>query len=176
MNKKSKTAEKPDELLSKKRGRRVKIAIGRTGKNQKDFALEVLHTSQQHLSCIVTGKHNLTRDNAERIATAADVRVEWLWCEDDFMTTEEIEETVRKAQEKAEWSAFDFSSKVLAVNYALETATFQKLDFEAGCASVTISSEKRLLLKKEVQDYADYLIRKLIEEALKNGSEREAKE
>ena len=93
MNKKSKTAEKPDELLSKKRGRRVKIAIGRTGKNQKDFALEVLHTSQQHLSCIVTGKHNLTRDNAERIATAADVRVEWLWCEDDFMTTEEIEET-----------------------------------------------------------------------------------
>ena len=98
MNKKSKTAEKPDELLSKKRGRRVKIAIGRTGKNQKDFALEVLHTSQQHLSCIVTGKHNLTRDNAERIATAADVRVEWLWCEDDFMTTEEIEETVRKAQ------------------------------------------------------------------------------
>ena len=167
MNKKSKTAEKPDELLSKKRGRRVKIAIGRTGKNQKDFALEVLHTSQQHLSCIVTGKHNLTRDNAERIATAADVRVEWLWCEDDFMTTEEIE---------AEWSAFDFSSKVLAVNYALETATFQKLDFEAGCASVTISSEKRLLLKKEVQDYADYLIRKLIEEALKNGSDREAKE
>ena len=161
MNKKSKTAEKPDELLSKKRGRRVKIAIGRTGKNQKDFALEVLHTSQQHLSCIVTGKHNLTRDNAERIATAADVRVEWLWCE---------------AQEKAEWSAFDFSSKVLAVNYALETATFQKLDFEAGCASVTISSEKRLLLKKEVQDYADYLIRKLIEEALKNGSDREAKE
>ena len=89
---------------------------------------------------------------------------------------EEIEETVRKAQEKAEWSAFDFSSKVLAVNYALETATFQKLDFEAGCASVTISSEKRLLLKKEVQDYADYLIRKLIEEALKNGSDREAKE
>ena len=168
MNKKSKTAEKPDELLSKKRGRRVKIAIGRTGKNQKDFALEVLHTSQQHLSCIVTGKHNLTRDNAERIATAADVRVEWLWCEDDFMTTEEIEETVRKSQEKAEWSAFDFSSKVLAVNYAL--------DFEAGCASVTISSEKRLLLKKEVQDYADYLIRKLIEEALKNGSDREAKE
>ena len=150
--------------MSKKRGRRVKIAIGRTGKNQKDFALEVLHTSQQHLSCIVTGKHNLTRDNAERIATAADVRVE------------EIEETVRKAQEKAEWSAFDFSSKVLAVNYALETATFQKLDFEAGCASVTISSEKRLLLKKEVQDYADYLIRKLIEEALKNGSDREAKE
>mgnify|MGYP000538408208 CR=1 FL=1 len=111
MNKKSKTAEKPDELLSKKRGRRVKIAIGRTGKNQKDFALEVLHTSQQHLSCIVTGKHNLTRDNAERIATAADVRVEWLWCEDDFMTTEEIEETVRKAQEKAEWSAFDFRQK-----------------------------------------------------------------
>ena len=92
------------------------------------------------------------------------------------VTTEEIEETVRKAQEKAEWSAFDFSSKVLAVNYALETATFQKLDFEAGCASVTISSEKRLLLKKEVQDYADYLIRKLIEEALKNGSDREAKE
>nr|DAD79224.1 MAG TPA: hypothetical protein [Siphoviridae sp. ctTrb4] len=35
MNKKSKTAEKPDELLSKKRGRRVKIAIGRTGKNHE---------------------------------------------------------------------------------------------------------------------------------------------
>ena len=176
MNKKSKTAEKPDELLSKKRGRRVKIAIGRTGKNQKDFALEVLHTSQQHLSGIVTGKHNLTRDNAERIAAAAGVRVEWLLCDDDFMTTEEIEETARKAQEKAEWSAFDFSSKVLAVNYALETATFQKLDFEAACASVTISAEKRLLLRTEVQDYADYLIKKLIEEALKNGSDCEAKE
>ena len=158
--------------MSKKRGRRVKIAIGRTGKNQKDFALEVLHTSQQHLSCIVTGKHNLTRDNAERIATAADVRVEWLWCEDDFMTTEEIEETARKAQEKAEWSAFDLSSKILA----LDKATFQKLDFEAACASVTISAEKRLLLRTEVQDYADYLIKKLIEEALKNGSDCEAKE
>lgn len=176
MNKKTKTAEKSDELLSKKRGIRVKVAIGRTGKKQKDFALDVLHTSPQHLSCIVTGKHNLTRDNAERIATAAGVRVEWLWCEDDFMTTEEIEETARKAQEKAEWNAFDISSKILAVNYALEKATFQKLNFEAACASVTVSTEKRLLLRTEVQDYADYLIKKLIEEAKTNGSDCEAKE
>ena len=87
MNKKTKVVDKSDELLSKKRGRRIKVAIGRTGKSQKDFALDDLHTSQQHLSGIVTGKHNLTRDNAERIAAAAGVRVEWLLCDDDFMTT-----------------------------------------------------------------------------------------
>lgn len=176
MNKKTKVVDKSDELLSKKRGRRIKVAIGRTGKSQKDFALDDLHTSKQHLSGIVTGKHNLTRDNAERIAAAAGVRVEWLLCDDDFMTTEEIEETARKAQEKAEWSAFDLSSKILALDNAFEKATFQKLDFEAACASVTISAEKRLLLRTEVQDYADYLIKKLIEEALKNGSDCEAKE
>lgn len=67
MNKKTKVVDKSDELLSKKRGRRIKVAIGRTGKSQKDFALDDLHTSQQHLSGIVTGKHNLTRDNAERL-------------------------------------------------------------------------------------------------------------
>ena len=72
----------------------------------------------------------MTRDNAERIAAAAGVRVEWLLCDDDFMTTEEIEETARKAQEKAEWSAFDLSSKILALDNAFEKATGVKLNYQ----------------------------------------------
>lgn len=167
---------KTDESLAKERGTRVKAAIIRTGKMQKDFALDVLHVSPQHLSFIVTGKHNLTKDNAERIAVATGVRVEWLLCEDDFMTVDEIEKAAKEAQEKIEWDAYTYSSKVLAIGRAFDKAVFQKLEFEAEHTGITIPEEKRLMLRKEVQDYAEYLINKLIKEVQQNGSDCEAKE
>ena len=172
MGTKHESAIKTDNSLKIKQGRRAKAAIIRTGMQQGDFAISVLHVTPQHLSNVVTGKQNLTEDNARIIANSAGVRLEWLFCKDDYMTEEEIE----AAAKKAEYAALDLVSKLFAVDDALEKALAQKLQFESLCKKTSISDKTINSFKKEVLHYVDYLAEKIIREALENGSDCETEE
>ncbi len=88
------------------------------------------------------------------------------------MTEEEIE----AAAKKAEYAALDLTSKLFAVDDALEKALAQKLQFESLCKKTSISDKTINSFKKEVLHYVDYLAEKIIREALENGSDCETEE
>lgn len=72
-------------------GKRIKKLLKKNKITQSNFAAQI-PISEKHLSQIVTGRRNLTRDIAERIASLfPGVRAEWLLCLDNWETEAEVQ-------------------------------------------------------------------------------------
>lgn len=154
--------------LNKKRGERLKQAIVSTGASQKDFAENIAHVTPVHLSAVIRGKRKLTEQLAALVADATGVRKEWLLCEDDFKTEAEKEEAEKREVLNPDGSAV---TEFLFVKILERMVNHVAKDY-----GIQVTEIQQKLLYREVHHYMNYLIKELMEEALKNGSDCEAKE
>ena len=69
-------------------GDRLRKCIEKRNMKQKDVAAAA-HFTEQHISNIVKGKCKLTTDTARALSDVLNVRMEYLLCEDDFITDTE---------------------------------------------------------------------------------------
>ena len=133
--------------LNKKCGERLKQAILSTGPSQKDFAENIAHVTPVHLSAVIRGKRKLTEQLAALAADATGVRKEWLLCDGPAVTTLLLKRLLDRILASA------------AKDYGIQ-----------------VTENQQNLLFAEVYHYTDYLIERMMKEALKNGSDCEAKE
>lgn len=154
--------------LNKKCGERLKQAILSTGTSQKDFAENIAHVTPVHLSAVIRGKRKLTEQLAALAADAAGVRKEWLLCEDDFKTEAEKEEAEQREILRPDGPA--------VTTLLLKRLLDRILASSAKDYGIQVTENQQNLLFAEVYHYTDYLIERMMKEALKNGSDREAKE
>lgn len=75
-----------DEMITKKRGDRVKEELKRRGMKQNALARELHNMSPIVLNDKLAGRKNLTEDDLRGIARIIDVRIEYLMCYDDDPT------------------------------------------------------------------------------------------
>ena len=143
--------------LNKKCGERLKQAILSTGPSQKDFAEN-----------IARGKRKLTEQLAALAADATGVRKEWLLCEDDFKTEAEKEEAEQREILRPDGPA--------VTTLLLKRLLDRILASAAKDYGIQVTENQQNLLFAEVYHYTDYLIERMMKEALKNGSDCEAKE
>ena len=101
-------------------------------------------------------------------ADAAGVRKEWLLCEDDFKTEAEKEEA-------EQWEILRPDGPAVTT-LLLKRLLDRILASSAKDYGIQVTENQQNLLFAEVYHYTDYLIERMMKEALKNGSDREAKE
>lgn len=154
--------------LNKKCGERLKQAIVSTGASQKDFAENIAHVTPVHLSAVIRGKRKLTEQLAALVADATGVRKEWLLCEDDFKTEAEKEEAEKREVLNPDGSAV---TEFLFIKILERMVNHVAKDY-----GIQVTEIQQKLLYREVHHYTNYLIKEMMEEAKKNGSDCEAKE
>lgn len=154
--------------LNKKCGERLKQAILSTGTSQKDFAENITHVTPVHLSAVIRGKRKLTEQLAALAADAAGVRKEWLLCEDDFKTEAEKEEAEQREILRPDGPA--------VTTLLLKRLLDRMLASAAKDYGIQVTENQQNLLFAEVYHYTNYLIKEMMEETKKNGSDCEAKE
>lgn len=79
-----------NENIKQKIGQRVKDCIKEHYKTQAEFS-RVTGISAVQVANICSGRRRLTTDNARKFAKMFGVRMEYLLCEDDFKTEEDVE-------------------------------------------------------------------------------------
>lgn len=177
---------------------RVKQVINESGMTQKDFAKKVLFYEQQTLSKIVNGKAPLTRESAARIAQYfKDINAAWLMGESDCKTKHEQEfydfyadlcGEIQKEDEAWQtildscscgFSLFEKSFKLYlhSMGYTLDylrppveegVVRYSIVDTEGNlCMVLTVQEEAEIV--REIADFAEFKIKKLIEGSKADG-------
>lgn len=154
--------------LNKKRGKRLRQAVLSVSETQKDFAYNIGNVTPTHLSAMIRGTRNITDQFAGLVANAAGVRKEWLLCEDDFKTEAEKEEAEKREVLNPDGAA--------VTEFLFGKILERMVNHVAKDYGVQITEIQQKLLYYEVHHYTNYLIEELMKEALKNGSDCEAKE
>lgn len=154
--------------LNKKRGKRLRQAVLSVSETQKDFAYNIGNVTPTHLSAMICGTRNITDQFAGLVANAAGVRKEWLLCEDDFKTEAEKEEAEKREVLNPDGSAV---TECLFLKILERMVNHVAKDY-----GIQVTEIQQKLLYREVHHYTNYLIKELMEEVQKNGSDCEAKE
>lgn len=154
--------------LNKKRGKRLRQAVLSVSETQKDFAYNIGNVTPTHLSAMICGTRNITEQFAGLVANAAGVRKEWLLCEDDFKTEAEKEEAEKREVLNPDGSAV---TEFLFIKILERMVNHVAKDY-----GIQVTEIQQKLLYREVHHYTNYLIKEMMEETKKNGSDREAKE
>ena len=159
-------------------GRRLKQLVTENGMTQQELANR-LHNNKQHISNIICGKRSLTLGTAQQIAGEVFpwVRVEWLLCIDDFKTQAEKDAVSRQAWEDSV-QVVAFQDKVFRCfvegledmqGYGIHTGNTDDLLGEYvvitnanGEPVGAIPAESFRNLQSEVENYASYLIQRII--------------
>lgn len=159
-------------------GRRLKELLVKNGMTQIEFSKR-LNCEAQHISNIVRGKRSLTLDTAQRITgnIFPQVRVEWLLHIDDFMTQEEKDAYSQKVWEENHKTALLYDKAFRCFidgiddlcGYGLHSQGTDTLigDYitvtdSAGEKVGAIPVEAFHNLQSELENYASYLIQKII--------------
>lgn len=154
--------------LNKKRGKRLRQAVLSVSETQKDFAYNIGNVTPTHLSAMICGTRNITDQFAGLVANAAGVRKEWLLCEDDFKTEAEKEEAEKREVLNPDGSA--------VTEFLFLKILERMVNHVAKDYGIQVTEIQQKLLYREVHHYTNYLIKELMEEVQKNGSDCEAKE
>lgn len=154
--------------LNKKRGKRLRQAVLSVSETQKDFAYNIGNVTPTHLSAMICGTRNITEQFAGLVANAAGVRKEWLLCEDDFKTEAEKEEAEKREVLNPDGSAV---TEFLFIKILERMVNHVAKDY-----GIQVTEIQQKLLYREVHHYTNYLIKEMMEETKKNGSDCEAKE
>lgn len=172
-------------------GKRLKKLITTYGIPQKMFA-EMIGYTEQHLSLIVTGKRSLTIEAAKRIAKMMNVRVEWLMGLDDYMTQHDVDVSPQidgMNRRKDVCGAMELLARVVGYKISEQPndgeRAFQILANSDGCyieevgdkyciskngsKPVRLNYNEFLLLSKEIADFAEFKLNKLLKERENNG-------
>lgn len=159
-------------------GRRLKELLVKNGMTQIELSKR-LSCEAQHISNIVRGKRSLTLDTAQRITGVIfpQVRVEWLLHIDDFMTQEEKDAYSKKVWEENHKAALLYDKAFRCFidriedlcGYGLHSQGTDPLigDYiaitdSAGEKVGAISVETFHNLQSELENYASYLIQRII--------------
>lgn len=172
-------------------GKRLKKLIATYSIPQKVFA-EMIGYTEQHLSLIVTGKRSLTIEAAKRIAQMMNVRVEWLMGLDDYMTQHDVDVSPQldgMNRRKDICGAMELLARV--VGYEISKLSndgekaFQILANSDGCyieevgaeyciskkgnKSVKLKYDEFLQLSKEIADFTEFKLNKVLKEVENDG-------
>lgn len=159
-------------------GRRLGGLIASSGMTREEFAKR-LPCNPQHISNIVCGRRNLTLSMAQRIISEIfpEIRLEWLLCIDNFKTLKEKEDHSKEIWEEHQKvellhdKAFRlFIDEIEDLcGYGLHSQGTDLLigDYIAVSDSTgkkigVIPQESFQKLQSEVENYASYLIQKII--------------
>lgn len=161
-------------------GRRLRELLRASGIKQVELAKK-LNYDPRHVSSIVTGKKRLTPEASYRIADMFHIRAEWLLCQDDYRTQEEKEAASQKAWEEGQ-KVSAFYDKIFRCfiegledmrGYGLRTGESDLLTGEyiavtnaIGEPVGAIPAESFQRLRTEVENYASYLIQRIIKDEL----------
>ncbi len=157
-------------------GLRLKWLLRERGIKQIELAKK-LNYEPQHVSSIITGKKRLTPETAYQIADMFRVRAEWLLCQDDYRTQEEKEVASQKAWEEGQ-RVSAFYDKIFRCfiggledmrGYGLHaggsdllTGEYVTVTNAIGDPVGAIPAESFQRLRMEVEDYASYLVQRVI--------------
>lgn len=157
-------------------GLRLKWLLRESGIKQIELAKK-LNYEPQHVSSIITGKKRLTPETAYQVANMFHVRAEWLLCQDDYRTQEDKESASKKVwEEEQRTSAFYHNIFCCFIEgledmrgYGLNTGESDSLIGEyiavtnaIGDSVGAIPAESFRRLRTEVEDYASYLVQRII--------------
>ena len=156
-------------------GKRLRELLKESGIKQKELAKK-LNYDPRHISNIITGKKRLTPETSYRIADMFHIRAEWLLCQDDYRTREEKDTASKKAWEEG-MRASAFYDKIFRCfiegledmrGYGLHTGESDLLGkyiavtnaIGEPVGAIPVESFKKLQM--EVENYASYLVKRII--------------
>ena len=161
-------------------GGRLRELLRESDIKQKELAKK-LNYDPRHISNIITGKKRLTPETSYQIADMFHVRAEWLLCQDDYKTQEEKEAASQKSWEEGK-RVSAFYDKIFQCfiegledmrGYGLCTGESNLLTGEyiavtnaIGEPVGAIPAESFQRLRTEVENYASYLIQRIIKDEL----------
>ena len=160
-------------------GGRLRELLRESGIKQKELAKK-LNYDPRHISNIITGKKRLTPETSYRIADMFHIRAEWLLCQDDYRTQEE-KDTASKAAWAEGMRASAFYDKIFRCfiegledmrGYGLCTGESDLLGKYIAVTNAigepvgAIPAESFQRLRTEVENYASYLIQRIIKDEL----------
>lgn len=157
-------------------GLRLKRLLRESGIKQIELAKK-LNYEPQHVSSIITGKKRLTPETAYQVANMFHVRAEWLLCQDDYRTQDD-----KKSASKKVWEVEQRTSAFLnnifccfiggledmrgyglhAGGSDLLTGEYVTVTNAIGNPVGAIPAESFQRLRMEVEDYASYLVQRVI--------------
>lgn len=171
--------EKKQPEINKEIGKRLGSYLKEQNIKQDDLASEVGLSSGAYVSQIVTGRRNLTLQNAKNIAEKyPPVRWEWLLCIDNYKTKDEMNRA--RAEDFSEQRKAEklYNDQIFpAFVTGLEDLRGYGLNLQASddllgqCVIITdkenkpvgsISLEAYKRFQAEVEHYATYLIRQIV--------------
>lgn len=157
-------------------GLRLKRLLRENGIKQVELAKK-LNYEPQHVSSIITGKKRLTPETAYQLANMFRVRSEWLLCKDDYRTQEEKEAAAKQAWERGKRVAASYDKIFQCFiegledmrGYGLHTEESDSLlgEYVAVTNAIgepvgAIPAESFRRLRTEVENYASYLVQRII--------------
>lgn len=158
--------------------KRLKLALKARHFSQRDFA-EQTGLSEKHISQLVNGIRNITPKNAVTFSKILKVREAWLLGIDDFMTEEELQESLLFDAGWDSTERTDIIDKLLFTDgYSIvpnrDMSRFEKDDTkEITSFDVSVYYKSKKLceltdfeheaLADEIADFASYVIKKVIE-------------
>ncbi|MGN0323618.1 MAG: helix-turn-helix domain-containing protein [Oliverpabstia sp.] len=136
-------------------GKRLKRARMENGYSQVDFA-EITHYSKQTICYIENGKRPLCPDAAQLFAKKLGVREEYLLCEDDFKTVDDLL-SVKELRSRlwfSSWFKLFFGTE------------YDLTNLENGNFAITSDKERKICTTKELEHLHETL--NILEETKKN--------
>lgn len=170
--------EKQSEI-NKEIGRRLKSYLKEKHITQNKLAEILEYSDERYISLIVNGKRSLTHKKADIIAKEyPPVRVEWLMCKDDYKTEEDLNAAIEKDYLERYKAEKLYEGQIFpAFVTGLEDLRGYGLNLQASddllgqCVIITdkenkpigsISLEAYKRFQAEVEHYATYLIRQIV--------------
>lgn len=99
---------KRDDITNIEIGKRLRQEAKRNGYTNQMVADLINYSSSKQISPIYSGKKAIDNDRIEKLANAFNVRKEYLLCEDDFPTENDILKNINEADAKVFFSVFSF--------------------------------------------------------------------
>lgn len=160
-------------------GERLKAALGRFGKMQKELA-EHLHCSANNIAMVCNGHRRLTTDRAREICEwLPGLRTDYLLCRDEYMTEGDylrsrmIDEVFSEGWREAEAMELLLRQQGYTFQYDEEkTGPVCYVCREGeGIPLMKCSAEEIERLEQEIGDYAAFRLARMIERSKEHGKD-----